>query len=124
MWRPVYANSYEIYWESLVCGERQQISSDFEITTTSIIEDKIVIKILCDESVDGIAELSVKYDVVKQDSQRVSLILKTLIKVENTGNIFASDHKYESNYLRSSSVEYISVTIVDRHGEVTLTSCP
>ena len=65
------------------------------------------------------------YSANKKGNKSAAITIQTVIKVENTGIVYAlGGSYYESNYLRSKYAEYIPVPVVNGYGEVTLTSNP
>lgn len=124
-WNPVYANTYEVYWE--------RNTEDIENTTTENIvfsvEDisdtckKLIIQ--TDSDVNGIADVYIDYSVNKKDSKSALFVFQRSLKVENTGKVYAGQGSYyESNYLRAQSQEYIPISVVNGYGEVTITAGP
>ena len=121
-WHPVYANTYEIYWERNPAGSENGVSSGYSIEVIDVDECSKRIIIKCDAALNGIADVYIDADVEKKDRKSSMLVFQTNLKVENTGTVYGED--YEWNYLRADSREYIPIPIVDGYGEVTLTSCP
>ncbi len=122
-WHPVYTNSYELFWARN--EEEHNISdSHVNIEIIDIGESRKKIIIRTDETVDGIADFFIDYEIRKESGIRSKLVFQTMLKVENVGTVYAEDPYYETNYLRNKSEEYIPVTIVDGYGEVILESCP
>ena len=84
---------------------------------------KIVVQ--CETPVNGTADVYIDYSVDKKKNRSAILNIQRMLKVENTGTVYASGGSYyESNFLRSESAEYIPVSVVNGYGEVTLTSNP
>lgn len=127
-WHPVYANAYEMFWEKNPEGMNNLSTSedyDIKVTTETVDDSTIKIVVETDESVDGIADLFIDYEVKKNGSKSSYLLFNKMLLVENTGTTYVEDNEdLESNYLRDKSAEYIPVTIVDGQGEVTISSCP
>lgn len=123
-WHPVYSNTYEMYWERNNNGESNTIINNFSVAVEDldIATKKLIVK--ADKSVNGIADVYIDYAVKKKSGIRAKLLFQTMLKVENTGTIYADKPYYESNFLRSVNAEYIPITIVDGYGEVVLTSLP
>lgn len=125
-WHPVFANSYEIYWEKNSGTELGNIIQDgFSVTASAIDDATVIISVQCDEQINGIADVYIDYEVKKRGDTLAKLNIQRVLKVENTGKVYASQGSYyESNYLRAKSAEYVPVPIVDGKGEVTLTANP
>lgn len=122
-WHPVYANSYEMYWERNEKGESYLSNSECNVDVQQIDEQTVRIAIRADENVNGIADLYLDYEVKKSDRLLAKLIIQPMLTVENAANIY-SDVMYESNNLRQSGKEYIPVSMINGYGEVVLTSQP
>lgn len=123
-WHPVYANSYEVYWErNKEEGENVwEGECSVEVAELSHAVKKIVIH--ADASVNGVADLYVDYKAKKGEGGDAKLLFQTMVKAENSGAIYAEQAAWESNYLRTENREHIPVTVVDGYGEILLTSCP
>lgn len=123
-WHPVYSNTYEMYWQRNNNGESNTIIDNFSVVVEDldIATKKIIVK--ADKSVNGIADVYIDYAVKEKSGIRAKLLFQTMLKVENTGTIYADKPYYESNFLRPVNAEYIPITIVDGYGEVVLTSLP
>ncbi len=123
-WHPVYANSYERYWEQNE-EEGQNVwdgGCSVEVVELSHAMKKIVIH--ADASVNGVADLYVDYKAKKREDGGIKLLFQTMVKAENSGTVYAEQAAWESNYLRTENREHIPVTIVDGYGEMLLTSYP
>lgn len=122
-WHPVYANTYEMYWER---------NEDIDHITTGAcsvevqeIDDatrKIIVK--ADAQVNGIADVYIDYEVKKNGRKLSRLLFQSMLSVVNSGTVFSSIPGYETNYLRPVGAEFIPVTVVDGYGEVTITASP
>lgn len=123
-WHPVYANSYELFWERNEEVDEYTYSGDYQVSIVDVDEATKKIVVQTDTSVDGIADVYVDYLVSKDESMHSYLTFQTMLKVKNTGKCYSGNNYYETNYLRPEGAEYIPVTIVNGYGEVTLTSCP
>lgn len=127
-WHPVYANEYELFWERNPEDMNNLSTSedyDIKVTTETVDDSTVRIVVETDESVDGIADLFIDYEVKKNGSKSSYLLFNKMLFVENTGTTYVEDDKkLESHYLRDKSAEYIPVTIVDGKGEVTINSAP
>ena len=124
-WHPVFANTYEVYWEKNA-DEEQYIQKDgFELNVSRIDDSMTKIIVQCDSEVDGVADIFIDYEV-KNRSKILSVVnMQRLLNIANTGTVYASGGAYyESNYLKDKSAEYIPVPIIDGYGEVTLTAQP
>lgn len=123
-WHPIYANTYEKYWEKNVKGETYTLSGKYDIEVKNIDESTKKIIIRTEKSISGVADVYIDYAVKKKDNKIAKLLFHSVLKVQNSGTQYAEDEYYEYNYLRNTGKEYIPVTIVDGYGEVTLTSLP
>ena len=84
---------------------------------------KIIVQ--CENPVNGTADVYIDYSVDKKRNRSSIINIQRMLKVENTGTVYAGGGSYyESDYLRSKSAEYIPVPVVNGYGEVTLTSNP
>lgn len=124
-WHPVYANTYELYWERNAVDGYNTSKDDINIEIQSIDDASSKIIIQTNEYVNGIADVYIDYSVNKRLENKLSVLLfQSELKVQNTGTIMAGDSYYEMNYLRPVSAEYIPVSVVNGYGEVTLTATP
>ena len=123
-WKPVYANSYELFWEKNSESIDNVIVGDIEIEVTGDYDSEKIIEIKTDKEINGIADVYIDYEVVKEKGLRSKLVFQTMLQVKNTGNVYSEDIEKESNYLRNKSAEYIPITIVDGYGKAIITSCP
>lgn len=121
-WHPVYANTYEVYWERNPAGLENSVSSGYSIEVIDIDESSKKIIVKSDAVVNGIADVYIDAGVEKKQRKSSMLVFQTNLKVENTGIVYGEN--YEWNFLRADSREYIPIPIVNGYGEVTLTSCP
>ena len=123
-WHPVYANTYEVYWERNT-NERNIASAGIELSIVDIDETSKKIVIQADASVNGIADVYIDYAVNKNNKRSSLLVFQKALQIVNTGTVYASQGSfYESNYLRDESKEYIPIPIVNGYGEVTLSAGP
>lgn len=122
-WHPVYANSYEIYWERNKEDETYLSNVDYSLNVEQIDEKTVKIAIQANGSVNGIADVYLNYAVKKSDRLLSKLIIQPMLNIENTANVY-TDTIYESNNLRQAGEEYIPVSIINGYGEITLTSQP
>lgn len=128
-WHPVYANSYEMYWERNEEGESNALGIGCQLSVQKVDEATQRVIIKTEENINGVADVYVKYAVEKTDSLSSKFVFMTLLKVKNTGKIFADNpevvrENYDYNNLRAKGAEYIPVTIVDGYGEITLSGQP
>lgn len=123
-WHPVYANTYEMYWERNG-REDNRAGSGCSISVEDMDDDAKKIAVRTDRDINGIADLYVEYHVQKNGGLGSWLLLQSMVRVQNTGTVYAVGSEwYESNYLRPSGGEYIPVPVTDGYGEVVLSSCP
>lgn len=123
-WHPVFANTYELYWERNEEDEENVLTDVCSVTVQEIDETTVKIIVTSEDDICGIADVYVDYEVKKQDRKLSKLLFTTMLKVENSGTVYADDPYYESNYLRACSAEYIPITVADGYGEAVLTSMP
>lgn len=123
-WHPKYSNTYEMYWEKNKTEKENTITDDFTVIIVDTDESTKKICVLAEESVNGIADLYIDYEVKRKNNASARLLFQTMLKVKNSGTYYTNELGDESNYLRASGAEYIPVTVVDGYGEVTLTSSP
>lgn len=126
-WHPVYSNTYELYWEQNDLAYDSEITEGYTIEIADISESSKKVVVKADNTVNGIADVFIDAQVNKKNNIYSKLLFRTLINVENTGNVYADNfkgHSYDSNYLKPITSEYIPISIVDGYGEVTITSEP
>jgi hypothetical protein len=125
-WHPVYANSYEIYWEKNSTEGENIVISGFDLEIVDVDESSKKIVVNCDENLNGIADVYMEANVMVTGGITSRLVFSKNIKVENTGVVYADNNGsyYESNYLRPETHEYIPIPIINGYGEVTVTSNP
>lgn len=122
-WHPVYANSYEMYWERNEENETHTAHLDCDLNVEQIDEQTVKITIQAKDNVNGIADVYLDYAVKKSNRLLSKLIIQPMLNIENTANVY-TDAMYESNNLRESGEEYIPISIINGYGEITLTSQP
>lgn len=118
-WHPIYANTYETYWERNKDPKAYIKNEEMEIVINQIDNASIEISFSCDENVNGIADVYLDYEIEKAGS----LVFRTDLKVEDIG-FYNETGKSDYNYLRSKSAEYIPVNIIDGHGKIKIASNP
>lgn len=123
-WHPVYANSYELYWERNNKPGENTLTDGFEIMVIDVDDTTKKIVVLCDQQVNGMADVYIDYAVKKNNRRSSKLLIQTELQVVNTGTMYAGDIYYESNYLRNTSAEYIPVPVINGYGEIEIKSCP
>lgn len=124
-WHPVFANSYELYWERNDIEGKNIISDRIDLHITQVDEATVLLTIRTICPVNGIADVFIDYSLEKKkDNNKAKIIFHTILKVENKGEIEANDAFYESNYLRAQSAEYIPMPIYNGYGELRLTALP
>ena len=123
-WHPVYANSYELYWERNEEGEDNVLTDVCTVTVQEIDESTVKIIVTSEDDICGIADVYIDYEVKKKDRILSKLLFTTMLKVENSGTVYADDPYYESINLRACNAEYIPITVVNGYGEAVLTSMP
>ena len=123
-WHPVYANSYEVYWERNSKNDDLIYTGDIDVSVESTDTRALKVVVKTDESISGIANVYLDYKAEKDDGLTKYLIFTSMVNEKNTGECFCDEEGYESTNIRSSGKEYIPVTVVDGYGEVTLTAQP
>ncbi len=124
-WHPVYANTYELYWERNDSDGENLISDGFTYKVVDVNEGTKKIIVQGNSNINGVADVYIDYIVKKKNNNSAKITIQKSLKVENTGTIFASaGSDYEYNFLRDESAEYIPIQIINGYGEVTLTSNP
>ena len=124
-WHPVYGNTYELYWARNDEDDVNSINTGFALSVVDVDESTKKIVVQCETPVNGTADVYIDYSVDKKKNRSAILNIQRMLKIENTGTVYASGGSYyESNFLRSESAEYIPVSVVNGYGEVTLTSNP
>lgn len=123
-WHPVYANTYEVYWEKNEAAETENVIEDGIDVELVEADDSIKIKVRTEKPINGIADAYIDYCVHKKGNRSAKLTFQTFLRVRNTGQIYAQSEEHESNYLRSQSKEYIPIPVVNGYGEVTLSARP
>lgn len=121
-WHPVYINTYEVYWE-MNDYEDNYISFEGNVDV-SASDNKVTLQIECDESVNGIADVYIDYEVEKGNSKFAKLAFKTLLNVKEISDYDSEMEFYHANNLRAKGAEYIPVKITNGIGCVELTSVP
>lgn len=125
-WHPVFANTYETYWERNADGETTTIHDGFTLKVTEISATSQKIEVICNDStVNGIADVYVDYRVEKKGNLSSKVMFRRELEVKNTGKLYpVGGLFYDHNHLRPISAEYIPVEISNGRGEVTITSQP
>lgn len=124
-WHPVFANSYEVYWEKNTAEESSTRNDSFQIQVEYLDDATAKLIILCDSAVNGIADVYIDYEVCSNGTLTSRFNFQRLLTVRNTGACCASNPKvYECNNLREKSAEYIPIPVANGYGEVTLTANP
>lgn len=122
-WHPVYANSYELYWDRNTESGVNTLTAGFEVRVNDVNDSTKKIVVQCNSQVNGVADVYIDYTIKKNNRRSSKLVIQTELQVVNTGTLY-SDEYYESNYLRRESAEYIPIPITNGYGEVTITSNP
>lgn len=123
-WHPVYANTYELYWERNDSKYVNSLSDNYEVEIEWEDESTVKLSIHTDSKINGIADVYIDYSVEKKNLLTSKLVFNRMLQIENTGYVRADDSWYESNFLRDASTEYIPMTIHNGYGELKLTALP
>lgn len=126
-WRPVFANTYEMYWARGNSNDPDVKLPQAEVEDVNGSTKKLVIR--TDSSVNGIADVYLSYQVEKAPGLFSLLTFQPMLRVSNSGTSYATSNNdghapFDSNNLRPSGGEYIPVIVTDGYGEVTLTANP
>lgn len=122
-WHPVYANTYEMYWErNKGINHIATGACSVEVQEIDNATRKIIVR--ADAQINGIADVYIDYEVKKNDGKMSRLLFQSMLSVVNSGTVFSSNPGYETNYLRPVGAEFIPVTVADGYGEVTITASP
>lgn len=123
-WHPVYSNTYETYWKRNEEEYRHTLSEECVIEIQDIDDSTKKIIVRADSNINGIADVYLDYEVRKRDTGQARLQLQRMLKIENTGTVYAPSSSSEMNYLRDSNKEYVPIVVVDGYGESTVTAMP
>ena len=126
-WHPVYANTYEVFWERNESENENLITDGFTLEVEDINEYSKKIIVRTDADVNGTADVYLDAHAEKVVGGGISsrLVFQMMIKVENTGTVYSQGGSfYESNWLRAEAREYIPIPVINGYGEVTLSSAP
>ncbi|MCI9123310.1 MAG: hypothetical protein HFH35_04400 [Eubacterium sp.] len=123
-WHPVFAHSYAVYWERNNRENAYTHCGPFAVEVRPWKDGAVKLILQTDASMNGTADILLDYSIEKSDSRQARFLLRTDLKVENTGAAFADEEGYEANYLRNESVEYIPMPVTNGYGELTLTASP
>lgn len=123
-WHPVYSNTYEMYWKRNEEEYDHTLSQKCVIEIQDIDESTKKIIVHADSNINGIADVYLDYEVREKDSDKARLQLHRMLKIENTGTVYAPSASHEMNYLRDSNKEYVPIVVVDGYGESTVTAMP
>lgn len=125
-WHPVYANSYEIYWERNNSTQNDTVyfQDDISASIIDIDENSKKIVVQTNQFISGMASVYVDYTVNKQQNNSSKFLFTSMVNVENTGEKICLYDIFETNNLRAGGKEYIPIPIVNGYGEVTLTAKP
>lgn len=124
-WHPVYANSYEVYWERNSTEDEAVVYEDHinvRVEPTESRALKVIVE--TDKSVSGMANVLIDYETNKDHGKMSLLLLNSMVREENSGEKLCEFEGYEGTNIRSSGKEYIPISVIDGYGEVTLTSEP
>lgn len=123
-WHPVFGNRYELYWERNAGSEAAALTGEFPVTVVPLDDGRCRLVLDLDPSVNGIADVLLDHTVSRKGGLRAKLAYQSMVQVTDLVSFAEDDVSYDSNYLRSSSVEYIPVTVRNGHGEVELSALP
>lgn len=125
-WHPVYANSYEIYWErNTFDGNSSTYFDDIDVHVENVNDSRALrVVVETDENISGTADVYIDYNTNKDECRSSYFIFNSMVREVNSGEYLCDNINYERTNIRNSGRENIPVTIVDGYGEVTLTSEP
>lgn len=130
-WHPVFANSYEMYWERGGAGALPN-PPEVQVVDVDAATKKLVIQ--TDSHVNGIADVYVDYAIEKAPGLLSAAAFQPMVLVQNTGTSLVDPSAYQdgdvpplffdSHYLRPQGREPIPILVVGGYGETTLTANP
>lgn len=123
-WHPVYANTYEMYWEKNSENEKNFLENCYNVSIEELSNNKKKLILRTVTPVNGVADVYINYEVKKNHNKATNMLFQKVLHIQNTGAVYAEEPWYESNYLRDAGAEYIPIPVVDGYGEVILTSQP
>lgn len=125
-YHPVFANSYELFWEKNADGESHEVpvdKIDFDVEEQE--DGSIVLKVNCDKKISGTADVNINYSIEKTgDFFERLLIWQECLLVDNTSPKKPWYTSRNSFRLPSQGNTFIPIHVVKGYGEVTLSSLP
>ena len=124
-YEPVYANKYELFWRKRTQNFDENIYGKISIEKINDSQSKIIIE--APDVSYGMADIELDYQVKKTGSKRSLLTFNTMLYVDNSNATKISQIEYPDDwyYLDDKSEgKHIGITIIDGHGEITVTSQP
>lgn len=124
-YHPVFANTYELYWERNGEDGEYTVTDPIEVTVHRENDATVRISVKTGDEVNGFADVFLDYEIEKRpESLLAKFAFQTQLRVENSGAQLASVSGYEMNYLRAKGAEYVPISVKDGYGEITLTALP
>ena len=123
-WHPVFANSYEIYWEPNEEGFSNTIVEQCSVKVEEITPSEKKIVVVAESEVSGVADLYLIYSTKNNGSLKSKFIFNSMVRIRNSGVGLCGSPEFESNWLRDTSAEFIPVQIIDGYGEILVSSEP
>lgn len=122
-WKPVYANTYEVYWEKNPESTNNILTNGYDLNVTEVDSNTSKITITSDHEINGIADVYIDYELQGNGTRSSKLLLHPELSVSNTLKD-SGELELDFNTLRPKSAEYIPVRIVNGYGEVELQAKP
>lgn len=124
-YHPVFANSYELFWEKNASDEKHEISPSEVDLDIERKDGSIVLKVNCNKKISGTADVNINYSIEKTGNffERL-MIWQECLLVENTSPKKHWETDKNSFRLPSSGDAFIPIHVVKGYGEATLTSMP
>jgi len=126
---PVYYNDYSIYWEKTGKENIKTFDKNTQIIKENISPSEVKITIKSDKSVNGIADLSVDYDTVRQNTFNNKFLLNSVVAVDYTQSVKMtyeeSMYTFKAKFtLPHSGAFDIPVIVFEGEGSVILKTLP
>lgn len=80
-WHPIYANSYELYWESNADKQESTLYGNYSVRVEAVNRATKKLIVQTDSSINGIADVYIRKKVNREQKTNVTTILLVLINV-------------------------------------------
>lgn len=125
-YHPVFANSYELFWEKNAKGESHEAPIDkIDLVVEQQDDGSTILKVNCDKKISGTADVNINYFIEKTGNFFENLLMwQECLLVDNTSP--KKHWKTGKNAFRlpARNNTFIPIHVVKGYGEVTLTSMP